>query len=228
MGFDISPSKRTGVIFWCRVVSLCTRTSDGIPRRVPGCERTIEPANPDAGYIGTCFLAYLPHFSWRQTSAPRLAHWRQYCIRSLWFDGRSALGHNYNVGNMVDFMVRRLLDSKAFSRSGIADFVLQRVTAMYLTIYTFIILGFFLTAGGLDHETFQAFFGNLLIKILSSLALLATLGHAWVGIWTIMTDYMRPHHFGVERALDFLRPYVLVFFIAAMLAYLVWGLTLIW
>ena len=129
---------------------------------------------------------------------------------------------------MVDFMVRRLLDSKAFSRSGIADFVLQRVTAMYLTIYTFIILGFFLTAGGLDHETLQAFFGNLLIKILSSLALLATLGHAWVGIWTIMTDYMRPHHFGVERALDFLRPYVLVFFIAAMLAYLVWGLILIW
>ena len=129
---------------------------------------------------------------------------------------------------MVDFMVRRLLDSKAFSRSGIADFVLQRVTAMYLTIYTFIILGFFLTAGGLDHETFQAFFGNLLIKILSSLALLATLGHAWVGIWTIMTDYMRPHHLGVERALDFLRPYVLIFFIAAMLAYLVWGLTLIW
>ena len=55
-------------------------------------------------------------------------------------------------------MVRRLLDSKAFSRSGIADFVLQRVTAMYLTIYTFIILGFFLTSGGLDHETFQAFF----------------------------------------------------------------------
>ena len=129
---------------------------------------------------------------------------------------------------MVDFMVRRLLDSKAFSRSGIADFVLQRVTAMYLTIYTFIILGFFLTAGGLDYETFQAFFGSLLIQILSSLALVATLGHAWVGIWTIMTDYMRPHHFGVERALDFLRPYVLVFFIAAMLAYLVWGLTLIW
>ena len=125
-------------------------------------------------------------------------------------------------------MVKKLLDSKAFSRSGITDFVLQRVTAMYLTIYTFIILAFFLTSGALDHETFQEFFGSLLIKILSSIALLATLGHAWVGIWTIMTDYLRPHHFGVERALDFLRPYVLVFFILAMLAYLVWGLTLIW
>ena len=125
-------------------------------------------------------------------------------------------------------MVKKLLDSKAFSRSGITDFVLQRVTAMYLTIYTFIILAFFLTSGGLDHETFQGFFGSLLIKILSSIALLATLGHAWVGIWTIMTDYLRPNHFGVERALDFLRPYVLVFFIVAMLAYLVWGLTLIW
>ena len=129
---------------------------------------------------------------------------------------------------MADLMVRKLLDSKAFSRSGIADFVLQRLTAMYLTIYTFIILGFFLTAGSLDHETFLAFFGSLSVKVLSSFALLAILCHAWVGIWTIMTDYMRPNHFGVERALDFLRPYVLVFFIAAMIAYLVWGLTLIW
>ena len=207
-------------------MSLCTRTCDGIPRRFPGCERTIEPANPDAGYVGTCFLAHLPHFSWRQTSASRLAHWRQYCIRSLWFDGRRTLGHNYNVGNMVDFMVREFFNKvlkKWNNRLRVAKSNGDVPHNLYIYYPRFLF-----DHGSLDHETFQAFFGNLLIKILSSLALLATLGHAWVGIWTIMTDYMRPHHFGVERALDFLRPYVLVFFIAAMLAYLVWGLALIW
>ena len=34
------------------------------------------------------------------------------------------------------------------------------------------------------------------MRMFSTLAMLATAAHAWIGMWTVGTDYMRAHYFG--------------------------------
>ncbi len=63
---------------------------------------------------------------------------------------------------------------------GVTDFVLQRVTAMILTLYTAVVVGFF-ALNQVDYQTFVTFFGSIVMKIASTVAILATIGHAWVG-----------------------------------------------
>jgi succinate dehydrogenase / fumarate reductase membrane anchor subunit len=74
---------------------------------------------------------------------------------------------------------------------GLKDWFIQRITAAYLFLYT---LGLFTFAGRhfpLDYATWQGLFHCGLVKIATILALLAVLLHAWIGIWTVTTDYIK-------------------------------------
>jgi len=114
----------------------------------------------------------------------------------------------------------------SFGRSGLADFVAQRVSAVVLALYTLCVVGYFLTADVLSHETVTAFFGGSLMKVFSTLAVFATIAHTWIGMWTIGTDYIRPHYFGgIATTARFVYQTVcmLVLFI-----YAVWALQIFW
>ncbi|MEM7220989.1 MAG: succinate dehydrogenase, hydrophobic membrane anchor protein [Pseudomonadota bacterium] len=114
----------------------------------------------------------------------------------------------------------------SFSRSGLSDFVVQRVSAVVLALYTVIVLGFFMTAPTLSHEALVAFFGGQLMKVFSTMAVIATVGHAWIGMWTIGTDYIRPHYFG-----GIATPARLIYQATCMLMlffYTVWALQIFW
>jgi len=97
----------------------------------------------------------------------------------------------------------------SFGRSGLSDFVLQRVTAVILALYTLCVVGYFLTADVLSHETVTAFFGGSLMKAFSTMA-----------------DYIRPHYFGgVATTARFIYQagcILLLFF------YTVWALQIFW
>ncbi|MEM9621380.1 MAG: succinate dehydrogenase, hydrophobic membrane anchor protein [Pseudomonadota bacterium] len=114
----------------------------------------------------------------------------------------------------------------SLSRSGLADFVIQRVTAVILAAYTFCMLGYFLGAAELSHASLTAFFWSAPMQIFSTLAIFSTIAHGWIGMWTIGTDYLRPAHIGgLATAIRF------VYQLACLLAifvYLVWALRLIW
>ncbi len=114
----------------------------------------------------------------------------------------------------------------SFGRSGLADFVIQRVTAVILALYTLCVLGFFLVTPEVTYVELRGFFGGEIIKIFSTLAVLSTAAHAWIGMWTIGTDYIRPHYFGgLATALRFLYEAgcLLVLFL-----YVLWGLQIFW
>ena len=117
----------------------------------------------------------------------------------------------------------------SLTRSGLADFVIQRLTAVVLAAYTFCMLGFFLTAETVTHATLTAFFLSAPMQIFSTLALLSTLAHGWIGMWTIGTDYLRPGHLGplggLATAIRF--AYQLICLLA-LFVYLIWALRLIW
>ena len=84
----------------------------------------------------------------------------------------------------------------SFGRSGLADFVLQRVSAVVLGLYALCIVGFFATTPDIDHAALVGFLDSLTMKAFTTLALVALAMHAWIGMWTVGTDYVRRHYFG--------------------------------
>ncbi len=113
----------------------------------------------------------------------------------------------------------------SLTRSGLADFVVQRLTAVILAAYTFCLLGFFL-ANDVDHGRLVAFFWSTPMQIFSTAALLSTVAHAWIGMWTIGTDYLLPSHIGSSATV--VRFIYQILCLGAIFVYLVWGLRLIW
>ena len=73
---------------------------------------------------------------------------------------------------------------------------MQRLSSLVLASYALCLTGFFLFASDFDSEALRAYFGNILMQMFSFVALVSFVSHAWVGLWTIGTDYIRPHYFG--------------------------------
>lgn len=114
----------------------------------------------------------------------------------------------------------------SLSRSGLSDFVLQRASAVVMALYTLCVISFFLANPGVTHEALKAYFGSTLMLVFSTLLVLSTAAHAWIGMWTVGTDYIRPHYFGAH-ATAFRLTYqsgVVVF----IFLYVVWALQIFW
>ena len=83
----------------------------------------------------------------------------------------------------------------SLTRSGLADFVVQRLTAVILAAYTFCLLGFFI-GDPITYTSLTSFFWSTPMQMFSTLAALSIATHAWIGMWTIGTDYLRASHIG--------------------------------
>lgn len=114
----------------------------------------------------------------------------------------------------------------SFARSGLADFVLQRATAVVLGLYALCVLGFFVISTPMDQAGLAAFFGTLPMQAFTTLALMALAAHAWIGMWTVGTDYIRQHYFGRRHVL-YLALYQLAC-VGLIFIYLIWPLSVIW
>ena len=77
-----------------------------------------------------------------------------------------------------------------------------------------------------SHASLVDFFRSTAMQLWSSLALLATAAHAWIGMWTVGTDYIRPHYFG-RHATAFRLTYQAVCALVLFI-YVGWGLKLFW
>jgi len=113
----------------------------------------------------------------------------------------------------------------SLTRSGLTDFVVQRVTAVILAAYSLCLLGFFL-GDNVTHAGLVAFFWTPSMQIFSTLAILSIVAHGWIGMWTIGTDYLRPAHIGgMATSIRFVYQMICLL---ALFVYLVWALRLIW
>ncbi|UYM15387.1 succinate dehydrogenase, hydrophobic membrane anchor protein [Endozoicomonas euniceicola] len=112
------------------------------------------------------------------------------------------------------------------SRSGLYDWMMQRLSAIVLAAYTLFIAGYILTTPELDYGQWHELFSQVWVRIFSFLALLSLIAHAWVGMWTIATDYLNSRAFG-EKSVLIRFPVQLICFIA-LFSYLVWGIQVIW
>lgn len=114
----------------------------------------------------------------------------------------------------------------SLSRSGLSDFVIQRVSAVVMALYTVCIVGFFAITPELNHQVLVGYFGSLGMQLFSTLTVLATAAHAWIGMWTVGTDYIRPHYFGRHHTafrLGYQAACLLILF-----GYVAWALIIFW
>jgi succinate dehydrogenase / fumarate reductase membrane anchor subunit len=75
---------------------------------------------------------------------------------------------------------------------GVGNFLLQRMTALVLAVYSVLLAVRVLAAGPLDYAAWAALFVPLWMKVLTLVAMLALLYHAWIGVKDIWMDYVKP------------------------------------
>ena len=106
-----------------------------------------------------------------------------------------------------------------FSRSGVTDWLIQRISALVLGAYSICVLGFFVLGAPITFPSWQASILSTPIKIFTLMALVSMLAHAWIGLWTVATDYIKP--LGLRMAFH-------GFYALALFAMLVWGVDSLW
>ena len=114
----------------------------------------------------------------------------------------------------------------SLGRSGLFDWVIQRVSAVILAAYTLCILGWFMVNPEPTFAAWSASFDSTGMRIFSLLALLSLVAHAWIGIWTVSTDYLTPLALGNKAtAVRFIFQCVCA---VVLFVYLVWGIEILW
>ncbi len=81
---------------------------------------------------------------------------------------------------------------------GLRDWVMQRVTAVLMLIYTVFMLLMIVSLPS-DYAAWQVFFGQTWVRLLTQVTFIALALHAWVGIRDLWMDYIKP--FGLRLTL---------------------------
>ncbi len=93
------------------------------------------------------------------------------------------------------------------------------MSAVYLAAYSLVLIGFLFKNAPLDFNHWMAMTQKIEFKVATILALFMLVFHAWIGIWTVSTDYIKclVIRLSVQMA------------VALYLAgQLVWGMMMIW
>ena len=107
----------------------------------------------------------------------------------------------------------------SLTTSGLRDWLVQRVSAVVLAAYFIFLLAYFILHPQLQYPAWQQLFACNWMRVFTFLALLSLIGHSWVGIWTVLTDYIK---------CAWGRLLLEVILILALLGYLFWGIEILW
>jgi succinate dehydrogenase / fumarate reductase membrane anchor subunit len=102
---------------------------------------------------------------------------------------------------------------------GWRDWLVQRISAVVMALYTLLIVALLLWHGGLDYAAWKATFGNELFRLATFIFMISLLWHAWVGVRNIAMDYVKP--VGVRLTVE-------VLVIAALVGYAGWTIQVLW
>ena len=110
-------------------------------------------------------------------------------------------------------------NASALGRNGVHDYLLVRASAIILALYIVYLIGFFATSGDLTWEIWTGFFASAFTKVFTLLALFSVLIHAWIGMWQVLTDYIKP--LAIRLVLQ-------LAIVAALLVYVIYGFVVVW
>lgn len=105
------------------------------------------------------------------------------------------------------------------NHQGLSDWVIQRISAIFMSIYSIGFVIYLLSHSELSFAEWHHLFSQAWVKGVTILFILSIIFHAWIGMWTIFTDYIKPF---VLRCI--LHAIVLLILAASFL----WGVTILW
>ena len=111
-----------------------------------------------------------------------------------------------------------------FSRNGLSDWLIQRVSALILLGY-FLFIGFQI-ANGIDYTSWRALHDTTAMKVFTLLAIGAYVSHAWIGLWTVFTDYLTEYMLGPIG--NVVRPVLQIIVVLMLVIYAIWVIQVIW
>jgi len=114
----------------------------------------------------------------------------------------------------------------SFGRSGLSDWVVQRVSGVVLTVYLLVIAAYLLLTPELDYASWKALNSGLCMRLLTVFAVLSLAAHAWIGMWGVLTDYVTVRLMGPKATL--LRVFLQLGMIAVIFVYVVWTVAILW
>lgn len=114
----------------------------------------------------------------------------------------------------------------SWGRSGLADWLLQRATALVLLAYTLFIAGVIFFGPELHYAEWKALFAQTWVRVFSLAAFLSIAVHAWIGLWVVSTDYLTDRLMGPKG--NVLRLFFQAFIAIALFTYVVWGIQILW
>lgn len=107
----------------------------------------------------------------------------------------------------------------SFGRSGLYDWMIQRVTAVVLLSYTLFMIGYLLLNPEMDFNQWKSLFEHTAMRIFTLLLVLSFAAHAWIGLWSVTTDYIKATGLRfIVQSVSGLMTFV----------YVVWGIQIIW
>ena len=112
----------------------------------------------------------------------------------------------------------------SLARSGLADWLVQRVSAVILLAY-FAYVGALLVSG-VDYAGWSALFDRSWMKVFTLLALLSLAAHAWIGMWSVLTDYLTERLLGTVG--NVLRIALQLLISLSLVVYVIWGIQVVW
>ncbi|MBX9474286.1 succinate dehydrogenase membrane anchor subunit [Yersinia enterocolitica] len=110
-------------------------------------------------------------------------------------------------------------NASALGRNGVHDWLLLRASAIVITLYILYILGFVVIVPDITYEIWRGFFASHITKVFTLLTLLSILAHAWIGLWQVLTDYIKP--LAVRLVLQ-------LAVVITLLVYLLYGTIVVW
>jgi succinate dehydrogenase / fumarate reductase membrane anchor subunit len=116
-------------------------------------------------------------------------------------------------------MVSKLITDMSLTGNGLRDWLVQRFSALILAGYFLVLLGFFILHPQLDYIGLRHFFATTWMQVFTLITLLSLFLHAWVGIWTVITDYINPIA---------LRLSIQALVILTLFVYFFWGVEILW
>ena len=103
--------------------------------------------------------------------------------------------------------------------NGLKDWIIQRISSLYFAGFVLFLLIYVISHPDLSYAQWSLLFQNKWFKIAAILAMVAVTLHTWIGIWTVITDYIK---------CSILRLTVEMLVLGGLLAQFIWFLMIVW